>query len=196
MPAMDIIALATLALAFQPSAYMSRPDFMPAYTRWIECTHRVMDGEDFAGQSDDEIVAAAYAGCTAEEGAVRAVIVAASGAARGARDMDEFRTADRQALLDRAQRERAALARRPLEAAAGVLAQCQKDSIDAGLAGSAEERVLIETAFAACAAQEAAARDAALALLGDARQADHLASEIRDTARTQMRRYIRAQRHR
>ena len=94
--------LAAIALALQAPAYLSDPAFIPAYAAWIGCTHRVMDGTDAAGRRDEEIVAAAYAGCIAEEGAVRAAIVARTGAARGAREMDRFRDADREALLGHA----------------------------------------------------------------------------------------------
>lgn len=146
--------LAALALALQAPAFLRDPDFVSAYTEWIRCTHRVMDAADRSGRRDEEIVATAYAGCAAEEAAVRATIAVVSGEAAGARDMNDLLATDRPILLERARRRRAAA---EMDALSRAWGNCVARGIEAAAAETPEGRA-VDAALDGCAAEQEALR--------------------------------------
>jgi hypothetical protein len=192
--------LAALALALQAPAYMNDPGFLSAYQGWIRCTHRVMDGTDASGRSDEDLVATAYAGCTAEEEAVRAAIIARTGAARGAGEMEALRQADHGILVERASARRARAAQaesglRPdVEAAFSPAHLSWLYCLRRATAGREYRRrnreAMIDAAFETCAGDENAMR-AALRRQYNQEAVDSLMAALREGLRGPMREALR-----
>ncbi|HYI64610.1 MAG TPA: hypothetical protein VEW71_06970 [Allosphingosinicella sp.] len=160
-----IPAALALALALQAPSYMTAPGFVPAWVAWMGCTHRAMDAAPGWDRSDEEIVAAAYAACAAREAAVRDVLVAHSGEARGARQMESFRAADREALIDRARARRSAAAQ---DALTRAWVGCVLRGIEAAAADAPEGRA-VDSALDGCGAEQEAMRRFAVARGGASR---------------------------
>jgi hypothetical protein len=99
-----LIALSLQAAAPAPaddSARLSAIDHV-----WIVCRREALDGFIASARADEEVVAAAFAACAAQEEAVRAELVRQFGQARGNEGMTYFRRISRGAMMDRVRQAR------------------------------------------------------------------------------------------
>ena len=186
--------LIALALQAAPPAFMTDPAFNAAYLAWAGCTNRAVDAAAGSDRREREIVAAAHAACTAEEAATRAAMIAAMGEARGPREMDRLRAADRNALAERVRERRAR--GRGASAAPEVLirawVQCLLRRTEATAADAPEAQAL-DSAFAGCAAEEDALRRYAQAEVG-AERTDEFIRLSRESNRDHLRAHLRERR--
>lgn len=83
---MMIAAIALALQAAQPSAMLD-PDFLAADDAWLDCRDARLSEAVVAGQK----AKAAFAGCSAEEAALRAILVARLGAAEGEATRERIR---------------------------------------------------------------------------------------------------------
>jgi hypothetical protein len=97
--------IAPLFLALQaasPSAMLD-PEFLKADDAWLHCRDLRLGEAVVAGKKGKKAVAAAFAGCSREETALRAILVARLGAAEGGATMERIRGFSRQMMLRRLQ---------------------------------------------------------------------------------------------
>jgi hypothetical protein len=97
-----------LALAFQaaPTADGVDPEVSAAGQAWAQCTRRVIDATIGSRASNDELVDGAFAGCAAEEAAVRAAAARALGAESVESFIDQVKSDAREVILGFLRRER------------------------------------------------------------------------------------------
>lgn len=195
-----MILMLTAAIALQSGPPLLQDSaFLAAHEAWAACTNRVVDADYGSPRSETEIVAAAFAACTAEQEAVRARVFAFAGEAEGRQDMATIIDGNREGLADRVRERRrraaavGAAVPQDYRAASLAWAQCTKNRIDAAPRGGRDADI-IDAAFAGCTSEEAAVRAAAVRMLGNETQADHLMSEGRTIARDTMRNYLRGRR--
>lgn len=99
-----MIALLALALqAAQPSPMLD-PAFTAADDAWLRCRDTRLSLEAMAGRGGKRAVANVFAGCAAEEAAVRAHLVAALGNVEGERTMARIRTFSGKMMMARLRR--------------------------------------------------------------------------------------------
>ena len=99
---MMIAAIALALQAAQPSAMLD-PEFLAADDAWLECRDARLSEVLAAGGKAKAAVKAAFAGCSAEEAALRAILVARLGEAEGGAAMERIRGFSRAMMLRRAQ---------------------------------------------------------------------------------------------
>lgn len=108
-----MMILAALALALQAApapAVTPAPAVHPAVNgageTWAQCTRRVVDAGVGSTRTDAELAADAFAGCSAEEAALRAAVVQHNGADAVERFMTEVTEDARITLLHYLRRTR------------------------------------------------------------------------------------------